>query len=177
MSSSDQFSRSVTGEERVWTSSAKSGRDGLSAFLIISNDILIYHLNHCSYIYCLVCNRNWPALDHEFIHGLGAARGRGEAVPTIYQLHCLGQKDHAADHKECSSSHCESRSNSLRVWGFLRPALPVGLNTPQMVCVPGSISHTSQLHSSTHHWQWSTSWNAEPVCTITEFWTCCIQLL
>ena len=36
----------------------------------------------CSYV-----DRNSPALDHEFIHGLGAARGRGETVPTVHLLH------------------------------------------------------------------------------------------
>ena len=32
---------------------------------------------------------NSPALDHEFIHGLGTAWGRREAVPTVHQLQCL----------------------------------------------------------------------------------------
>ena len=34
-----------------------------------------------------------------------------------------------------------------------------------MVCVPGSISRTWERHSSTRHWQQSTSWNWEPAST------------
>ena len=38
----------------------------------------------------LVCSyENSPALDHEFIHGLGTAGGRGEAVTMVHELHCL----------------------------------------------------------------------------------------
>ena len=40
-------------------------------------------------IACCCVNRNSPALDHEFIHGLGAAGGRGETVPTVHLFHCL----------------------------------------------------------------------------------------
>ena len=32
---------------------------------------------------------NSPALGHEFVQSLGTAGGRGEAVPTVHQLHCL----------------------------------------------------------------------------------------
>ena len=39
---------------------------------------------------------NLPTLNHEFIHGLGAARGRREAVPTVHQSQCL----------ECIYKHC-----------------------------------------------------------------------
>ena len=41
--------------------------------------------------------------------------------------------------------------------------VPVDLCIPQTVCVPDSISRTSQLHNSTHHWQQSTSYTAKPL--------------
>ena len=51
---------------------------------------------------------------------------------------------------------------------------------PQMACGPGSISRTWECHSSTRHWQRSTSWNWEPMLTqgqretdVNDLWPLC----
>ena len=97
---------------------------------------------------------NSPAVDHELIYSLGTSWRRGEPVSSLHQLHYLW---------EWISTEIK---HTYIYMHNLAKGVPGCLNIPQMVCVQCSISHTSQLHSSIHHWQWSTSWSIEPVQTL-----------
>ena len=53
---------------------------------------------------------NLPTLNHEFIHGLGAAWGRREAIPTVYQSQSL----------ECTSTAINCTALLGWAWGSWR---------------------------------------------------------
>ena len=108
-------------------------------------------LNH-QFIACKVIPLLYsPALDHELVDISRTARWRGNSVPTVYHFNHLKQNI-----PSCSYILLNQKPVDIC-------SLPWYCYAPGMVCVPDSIPHTSQLHSSTHHWQWNTSWNAVPI--------------
>ena len=115
--------------------------------------ILAYHAR-------LQLSRILPALDHELINCSWTARGRGETMPIIDGSESLCDR---------LDGNVLMNTNTTYLHQCKRPKYlcacinwPVGWWSLQMVCVPSSISHTSELQSSTHHWKWSTSCTGEP---------------